>query len=96
MIKKDGRIILGFVDRDSPLGKSYEEHKSQDPFYREATFYSTGEVLALLAHHRLSVISSLQTVFGDLGDIAEPQRPRSGYGEGAFVVLVAAREPENR
>ncbi len=95
VIKKDGRIILGFVDRDSPLGKNYEEHKSQDPFYREATFYSTGEVLALLAHHRLSVIYARQTVFGDLGDITEQQRPRPGYGEGAFVVLAAARKPED-
>lgn len=89
VIKKEGRVILGLVDQASTLGKQYEKHKGEDPFYRHATFHSTEEMIDLLSRHGLSVLESLQTVFGDLGEISEPQEPQSGYGEGAFVVLIA-------
>ncbi len=91
VIKKEGQLIFGLVDKDSPLGKEYQTHKAEDPFYRHATFLSTGELIDRLSRHGLSVLESFQTVFGSLGDISEPQEPRTGSGEGAFVVLVAGR-----
>lgn len=91
VIKHEGRLILGLVDKDSPLGREYQEHKAEDPFYRDATFYSTVEIIELLSRHGLSVFESFQTVFGNLGEISIPQEPLSGYGKGAFVVLVAGR-----
>lgn len=91
VIKKEGRLILGLVDQESPLGKEYQKRKAEDQFYRHATFHSTTEIIDLLSRHGLSVLKSLQTVFGSLGEISAPQEPRAGYGEGAFVVLVAGR-----
>jgi len=92
VIRKEGLIILAFVDRDTPLGRTYEMHKSEDPFYRHATFYSTGEVLTLVGRHGLSLIDARQTVYGHLDEITAPQEPQPGYGNGAFVVLVLRRE----
>ncbi len=89
VIKSDGRIVVGLVDRESPVGRQYEKHKAQDRFYKYATFHSASEVVDLLSHHGLSVVTTVQTVFGPLQGITEPQAVRPGYGEGAFVVIAS-------
>jgi SAM-dependent methyltransferase len=40
VLKPGGRLVVGFIDRDSPLGKLYAACKDNDPFYAHATFYS--------------------------------------------------------
>jgi SAM-dependent methyltransferase len=91
VLKPDGHIVFGFVDRTSPLGKVYEQYKESDPFYRYATFYSTEEVIAILASHGFTPERTLQTVYGMLDEITAPQPPAEGYGDGGFVVISARR-----
>ncbi|WP_457569242.1 class I SAM-dependent methyltransferase, partial [Desulfurobacterium sp.] len=43
ILRKGGVFIVGFVDKNSPLGKRYQEKKDKSRFYKEATFYSTEE-----------------------------------------------------
>jgi SAM-dependent methyltransferase len=93
VLKDGGVFVVGFVDKDSPLGLVYQEHKEQNPFYREATFYSTGQVLSLLRRGRFDQPQVIQTVFGRLGDIDTVQDFKSGCGEGGFVVIRACRSP---
>jgi SAM-dependent methyltransferase len=93
VLKDGGVFVVGFVDKDSPLGLVYQEHKEQNPFYREATFYSTGQVLSLLRRGRFDQPQVIQTVFGRLGDIDTVQDFKSGCGEGGFVVIRACRGP---
>jgi SAM-dependent methyltransferase len=94
VLKLGGRLILGFIDRDSPLGKLYESHKEADQFYREARFYSVGQVANFARQVGFDEIEFCQTIFGlpgeTPGDI-ETQPVRAGYGEGAFVVLSAEK-----
>ena len=89
VLKPEGRIIFGFVDRDSPLGEVYQQYKDQDPFYRDATFYSAAEVIEILEKHGYTPNRTLETVFGMLDEITEAQAPREGYGEAGFVVIEA-------
>jgi len=44
VLKPDGCIIVGFVDKNSKLGKAYNDKKGTSLFYKEATFFSTQEV----------------------------------------------------
>lgn len=44
-----GFIVIGFIDRESSLGKIYEIHKTDSVFYKEATFLSTDEILSFLS-----------------------------------------------
>jgi len=39
ILKPGGSFIIGLVDKNSPLGKIYEQMKSQNRFYCFATFY---------------------------------------------------------
>jgi len=39
ILKDDGFLILGFVDKDSPVGKEYLRYKNESMLYKEATFF---------------------------------------------------------
>jgi SAM-dependent methyltransferase len=92
ILKPGGSFIIGFVDKNSPLGKIYQKHKNENPFYRYATFYSTGKVVNLLEKQRFTISRIIQTVFGDLSKIDCIQKIVEGYGEGGFVCIEAKKE----
>ncbi|MEJ2494130.1 MAG: class I SAM-dependent methyltransferase [Ignavibacteriaceae bacterium] len=94
VLKPGGKFIIGLVDKNSPLGKTYEEIKDQNKFYRYATFYSTDEVKKLLVESRFRNIDVIQTVFGELADIHNLQLFEKGYGTGGFVVINATKAVE--
>jgi len=41
--RPDGRLVVGYIDEWSPVGRQCLEHRDENPFYRDATFVSTGE-----------------------------------------------------
>ena len=92
ILKLEGSFIVGFVDRESPLGKLYEKMKEQNHFYRYATFYAADEVIKLLNSNKFTNVEIIQTVFGELSIIHKVQNFKEGYGEGGFVVINAVKE----
>lgn len=92
ILKPGGNFIIGLVDKDSPLGKIYEEIKDQNQFYKSATFYSTEEVIQLLLQNKFENIQTVQTVIGDLEEIIHLQNFKEGYKEGGFVVINAVKK----
>ena len=89
ILKSGASFIIGFVDKNSPLGQLYLEKKQDNRFYREATFYSTEELKIQLLHTGFVPTTIVQTVFGDLKMIKQVQPFQSGYGKGGFVVIGA-------
>jgi len=91
ILKADGFIIVGLIDRGSKLGKKYEENKNKSKFYRDAEFHSVSEVQSDLKKSGFSNIECVQAVLpGDAGGNYEP-KVKQGYGEGSFVVLRGQR-----
>lgn len=91
VLRNRGSFIIGFVDRDSPLGRIYQRRKEENPFYREGTFYGCDEVISLLQSSGFEPPQVIQTVFGRLEEIHRVQDFRAGHGEGGFVVIRAAK-----
>jgi len=89
IISTNGYFIIGFVDKNSPLGKIYWEQKNESIFYKNATFYSTNEILGILKNSGFEIKSIYQTVFGKLDEIKQVQEVKPDYGEGSFVVVKA-------
>ncbi len=87
VLKSGGLFVIGFVDKESPLGKGYAAHKSENLFYRDATFYSASEVSSLLLSSRFGIRETIQTVFGNHAAINAIQPWKDGSGEGGFVVI---------
>ena len=91
VLKPGGQILIGMIDRDSPLGQSYEAHQQESKFYRQAKFYRVRQVLAWLAGLGFPQVEICQTLVGDLREITRPQPPQDGHGTGGFVVLAAQK-----
>lgn len=91
VLKPGGKLVIGFIDRDSALGRHYLEHKDESVFYRDATFYSAQEVDALLQNAGYSDIAWAQTLERFPVATREPEPLHEGRGKGAFVVASAVR-----
>ncbi len=85
ILKSKGVFTVGFVDKNSPLGKLYQAKKQNSKFYRPATFFSTEEILQLGRQAGFEVERVLQTIF-DTEDKSYPVK--EGYGEGSFVGIL--------
>ncbi|MFP4483026.1 MAG: class I SAM-dependent methyltransferase, partial [Thermovirgaceae bacterium] len=92
VLRPGGVLVIGFIDRESPIGRMYEKHKNENLFYRPATFYSVPELEKLLHEAGFKDISYTQTIFSRLDEISEVEPARPGWGEGSFVVI-RARKP---
>ncbi|MFB6093711.1 MAG: class I SAM-dependent methyltransferase [Halanaeroarchaeum sp.] len=88
-----GRLVIGFVDRESEFGRHYREIAADNPFYSDATFLSATDVLAALEAEDYRDVAVAQTVFDPPGEHDAVDEPRAGHGEGSFVAI-AARPPE--
>jgi len=91
VLKPGGVLVIGFIDRTSALGRHYLAHQPENVFYRDATFYSAGEVEELLAPAGFREPAWVQTLSKPLEDIREIEPIRPGQGQGAFVVVRARR-----
>jgi SAM-dependent methyltransferase len=91
ILKAGGLIIVGLIDRDSKLGKKYEERKSGSRFYKDANFRPVKEIQNDLKKVGFSNIEYVQAILpGDIEGKYEPE-VKQGYGEGSFVVLRAQK-----
>jgi len=91
ILKQNGHLIIGFVDKKSPIGKFYLEHKNESLFYQDANFFGTKEVYELLEKTGFTIKKTYQTVFGKLNEINQVQETLTGYGKGSFVVIKAKK-----
>lgn len=82
VLKPEGSLIVGFVDRESELGKTYFDSRQSSTFYKEATFFSAPEVSKYLTDAGFENLIFKQTLIpgGPQGII------QNGFGKGAFVV----------
>lgn len=89
VLKPKGLLIIGFIDKNSPIGELYQRHKEDSLFYKVATFYSVKEVIVYLKRLHFSDFRFTQTIFNNLKDIKDIEQVVDGYGGGSFVVIVA-------
>ena len=90
VLKNDGLIIVGFVDKESILGTHYQLKRKKSKFYKDATFYSGKEVLVLLRKTDFKNIVMRQTVFSS--NTRRINLVKDGYGEGIFVIIIAIKQ----
>ncbi len=87
VLRQGGAFLVGFVDRDSPLGKEYLSRKDKSPFYKDATFYSANVLARRMEQAGFSDLAFSQTLFRPLAELEEVEPVKKGHGEGSFVVL---------
>ncbi len=86
VLVENGKFLIGFVDKNSFLGRLYEQKRPYSKFYGPATFFSTEEIIGLVEKNTsLRPVKAGQTIFGVEN---KPYPIREGWGEGAFVGLL--------
>lgn len=91
VLKPRGKLIIGMIDPDTPLGRSYERKKAESKFYRQARFYPIKLVLAWLHDLGFGNIAIGQTLVQEVPLITEAEPLLPGHGRGGFVVLAAQK-----
>jgi SAM-dependent methyltransferase len=91
VLRPDGVLVIGLVDRGSTLGHEYVNQRENNVFYREATFYSASEVEALLRETGFGDLTWVQTLYGKLADVREIVPISAGTSRGSFVAVRATR-----
>jgi SAM-dependent methyltransferase len=91
VLDADGSLVIGFIDKNSPVGEVYQETKEQNPFYRDATFVSTAEVIDALDAAGFTDFEFVQTIYQWIEEIDGPEPVEEGYGDGSFVGIKATR-----
>lgn len=93
VLKPDGTLVIGFIDRESPLGQHYVAHQAESVFYRDAKFFSTSEVELMLAKSGFHRNTWRQTLTRPIEQTSDIEAAHAGVGSGAFVVVCAKRMP---
>ena len=91
VLKNGGALIVGFIDKDSIIGKFYEQRKPKSVFYKQANFYSANKIIAELKKSGFKSLQFSQTLFHGLDEIKELEPPKPGYGEGSFIMIKAIK-----
>ena len=92
VLKKNGKIAVAIVDKDTPIGKEYLKKKERGGFYRDVNFFSTKELQNMLKSSNFEVSEIYQTLFANsIDEIKEPQGFSKGYGKGGFVVVIGKK-----
>lgn len=85
IIKPNGVFVLAILDKESPLGKMYQQTKESNEYFRNANFFSAEACVKLLDKAGFAIEESWQTLFGLTAE--DVQQPQPGYGQGGFVVF---------
>jgi len=85
--RPDGRLIVGLLDRASPLGKVYEVKAAESRFYGTARFLSVQEAEGLMLDAGWHVEGVRQAVF----DKEVQATFLEGHGQGLFAVISARK-----
>jgi len=90
VLQTEGFIIVGFVDKESELGKRYQLKREKSKFYKDATFYSVKEVVDFLRKTNFKNVVIRQAVFpsrtGRIDSVED------GYSKGGFVIIKAIKQ----
>lgn len=87
VLRPGAALVIGLIDRESPLGQDYVAHRAENVFYRDASFFSAAEVAALLSQTGFGDLVWLQTVSAPLSRMRQIEPAIGGTGRGAFVAV---------
>jgi SAM-dependent methyltransferase len=89
VLRPGGVLVIGLIDRESPLGQDYVAHQTENIFYRGARFFAAAEVESLLTETGFGDLTWVQTLRAPLPEVREIEPVSAGTGRGAFLAVRA-------
>lgn len=91
VLKRGGRLIVGEINKDSELGRLYEAKRKKSEFYKLANFYSSDEIIEMLDKVGIRYLESYQTLLHSPTLPEMREKPKKGFDDGGFVVIVGEK-----
>ena len=88
VLKNNGFIVVGFIDRDSQLGRRYQLRKKHSGFYKNAVFYATETVTWYVEKTGFEIVKVKKTIPVDTKKV----KTLRGDSFDGFVVLKAVKK----
>jgi len=92
VLKHGGTLVVGFVAKDSIIGKFYEAKRKKSLFYKQANFYSVEKVSVELINSGFHFLEFSQTLFKNLDEIKDVEPTLKGCDKGSFIVIKAIKK----
>lgn len=95
-LKKDGKLVLGIVPRDSSWGRFYLKKKEEGhPFYSVAHFYAVKEAINFSEKIGFKLETAFSTLFEEPTECAKikPYPPKPNLVKNAGFVSIKLRKP---
>lgn len=92
VLKPGGTIIVGFIEKNSVIGRAYEAKRQQSTFYKTAIFYTAESISDALKEAGFKNLRYAQTLFHPLESIKVTEPVQSGHGQGSFIVVSATKQ----
>jgi len=87
VLRPSGVVVVGFINKDSELGKKYQLRKDESPFYRQAHFYSGSEMRLFISKAGFGGFQAAETIFEPPMEVGPGELVKEGLGEGGFGVV---------
>ncbi len=91
ILDSGGGLIIGFIDKNSRLGKYYEERAVRKGYYKDSHFYSVRDIEKILIETGFKSFEFVQTIIDDKAGNIVTDKISNGYGEGSFVVVKTSK-----
>lgn len=91
VLRSRGSLVTAIIDRESELGRRYEQKRHTSQFYRSARFYSVEEIKKMLESLDFTVEEYYQTLCSLNASKKKIERPKQGFGRGSFAVILARK-----
>lgn len=93
VLKPQGKLLIGFVDKDSFLGQHYLQKKNKSVFYKNAKFYSAQDIQNILKENNFKLLKIKQTLFTLPKQLFRVEPVKAGHGKGGFIGILAKKNP---
>lgn len=91
VLKPGAALIVGFIDKNSRLGKYYESRRDKSVFYKDANYYGVKEVEEKLEAAGFKNPQVYQTLFSDLDSTVTIEPLFPGHGQGSYILIKAIK-----
>ncbi|MFA9516085.1 class I SAM-dependent methyltransferase [Halopenitus sp. H-Gu1] len=91
ILTPSGSLVIGYIDKNSPVGQIYQEKKKTNPFYEDARFVSTEGLIERLEAAGFTDFEFVQTIYQWIEEMDGLEPVEEGYGDGSFVGIKASR-----
>lgn len=91
VLKKNGILVVAFLDKNSMIGKSYRKRQQDSLFYAHAKFFTASQIRKALKLAGFRELEVSQTLFAPVDEIRTIEPAQDGSGKGSYIVVKATK-----